>query len=299
MVSAVPTLFVVIAIAFFMIRLAPGGPFDKERVVPPEISANLNRAYHLDEPLHRQFIRYMGGLLSGDFGPSFKYRDFTVTELIAAGFPVSLKIGSLAIIVAVTLGLALGIYAAQHRNSVIDHVVMSFAMIGIAVPNFVVAPLLTLVLGVYFNVLPVGGWGGGDLRHLVLPVIALALPQVAYVARLSRGSMIEVLASDYIRTARAKGLPRRLIIFRHSIKGALAPVVSYLGPAVAAIVTGSVVIEQIFGIPGLGRYFVQGALNRDYTLVMGVVVFYGTLIIVLNLIVDVVYGFLDPRVRHG
>ena len=198
MVSAVPTLFVVITIAFFMIRLAPGGPFDKERVVPPEISANLNRAYHLDEPLHRQFIRYMGGLLSGDFGPSFKYRDFTVTELIAAGFPVSLKIGSLAIIVAVTLGLALGIYAAQHRNSVIDHVVMSFAMIGIAVPNFVVAPLLTLVLGVYFNVLPVGGWGGGDLRHLVLPVIALALPQVAYVARLSRGSMIEVLGSvDY------------------------------------------------------------------------------------------------------
>ena len=281
-----------------MIRLAPGGPFDKERVVPPEISANLNRVYHLDEPLPQQFVRYLAGLLKGDFGPSFKYRDFTVTELIAAGFPVSLKIGALAIVIAVVLGMSLGMYAAQRRNSAADHIVMSVAMTGIAVPNFVVAPLLSLVLGVYLNLLPVGGWGDGNVRHLVLPVIALALPQVAYVARLSRGSMIEVLASDYIRTARAKGLPRRTIIFRHALKGAMAPVVSYLGPATAAIVTGSVVIEQIFGIPGLGRYFVQGALNRDYTLVMGVVVFYGTLIILLNLAVDLIYGLLDPRVRH-
>lgn len=297
-VSAVPTLLVVIAIAFFMIRLAPGGPFDKERVVPAEISENLNRVYHLDEPLPRQFLRYLTGLLQGDFGPSFKYRDFSVTELIAAGFPISLKIGGLAILVAIVLGLTLGIYAAERRNTAIDHLVMSLAMTGIAVPNFVVAPLLTLVLGVYLNLLPVGGLGDGSIRHLVLPVIALALPQVAYIARLARGSMIEVLASDYIRTARAKGLPRRTIIVRHALKGALAPVVSYLGPATAAIVTGSVVIEQIFGIPGLGRYFVQGALNRDYTLVMGVVVFYGALIIALNMAVDMIYGFLDPRVRN-
>ena len=298
LLSALPTLFVVIAIAFFMIRLAPGGPFDKERVVPPEISANLNRVYHLDEPLPRQFVRYLTGLLKGDFGPSFKYRDFTVTELITIGFPVSLKIGAIAIVIAVVLGLGLGFFAAQHRNSALDHTVMSLAMTGIAVPNFVVAPLLSLFLGVYLNLLPVGGWGDGGLRHLVLPVIALALPQVAYIARLSRGSMIEVLASDYIRTARAKGLPRSRIILRHALKGAVAPVVSYLGPAAAAIVTGSVVIEQIFGIPGLGRYFVQGALNRDYTLVMGIVVFYGTLIILLNMVVDLIYGLLDPRVSH-
>lgn len=296
--SALPTLLVVVAIAFFMIRLAPGGPFDKERVVPPEISENLNRVYHLDEPLPQQFFRYLSGLLKGDFGPSFKYRDFTVTELIAIGFPVSLKIGAIAIVIAVVLGLGLGLFAAQHRNSMSDHIVMSLAMTGIAVPNFVVAPLLSLFLGVYLNLLPVGGWGDGSLRHLVLPVIALALPQVAYIARLSRGSMIEVLASDYIRTARAKGLPRQRIILRHALKGAIAPVVSYLGPAAAAIVTGSVVIEQIFGIPGLGRYFVQGALNRDYTLVMGIVVFYGTLIILLNMIVDLLYGLLDPRVSH-
>ena len=296
--SALPTLLVVIAIAFFMIRLAPGGPFDKERVVPPEISENLNRVYHLDEPLPQQFVRYLTGLLKGDFGPSFKYRDFTVTELIAIGFPVSLKIGGMAIVIAVVLGLGLGLFAAQHRNSALDHIVMSLAMTGIAVPNFVVAPLLSLFLGVYLNLLPVGGWGDGSFRHLVLPVIALALPQVAYIARLSRGSMIEVLASDYIRTARAKGLARRRIILRHALKGAIAPVVSYLGPAAAAIVTGSVVIEQIFGIPGLGRYFVQGALNRDYTLVMGIVVFYGVLIILFNMVVDLLYGLLDPRVSH-
>ena len=204
--SAVPTLFIIIAIAFFMIRLAPGGPFDRERVVPPEISANLNRVYHLDEPLPKQFVRYLGGLARGDFGPSFKYRDFTVTELIAAGFPVSLKIGLLAMAAAVLLGVGLGAWAAQRRNSAADHLVMGLAMTGIAVPNFVVAPLLSLVIGVYLNLLPVGGLGDGGVRHLLLPVISLALPQVAYIARLSRGSMLEVLNADFIRTGRAKGL---------------------------------------------------------------------------------------------
>ena len=203
--SAVPTLFIIIAIAFFMIRLAPGGPFDRERVVPPEISANLNRVYHLDEPLPQQFIRYLKGLARGDFGPSFKYRDFTVTELIATGFPVSLKIGLLAMVAAVLLGVGLGAWAARRRNSVADHLVMGLAMTGIAVPSFVVAPLLSLVIGVYLNLLPVGGLGDGGVRHLLLPVISLALPQVAYIARLSRGSMLEVLNADFIRTGRAQG----------------------------------------------------------------------------------------------
>ncbi|MGH6718995.1 MAG: oligopeptide ABC transporter permease OppB [Alphaproteobacteria bacterium] len=298
LVSAVPTLFLLIVVAFFMMRIAPGGPFDRERVVGREIKANLERVYHLDEPLWRQFARYLGGLLHGDFGPSFKYKDFSVTELIWQGFPVSLQLGGAAIVLASVLGVALGTLAALNQNSRLDVVVMSGAMTGIAVPNFVMAPLLTLVLGVYLRWLPVGGWGDGGLRHAALPVLALALPQVAYVARLARGSMIEVLGSNYIRTARAKGLPERLTVVRHALKGALLPVVSFLGPATAAIITGSVVIEQIFGIPGIGRYFVQSALNRDYTMVMGVVIFYGTLIILVNLVVDLIYGVLDPKVRY-
>ncbi len=296
--GALPTLFVIVTIAFFMIRLAPGGPFDRERPVPPEIAANLDRAYHLDEPLLLQYGRYLANLLRGDFGPSFKYRDFSVSELIWGGFPVSLRLGGVAMVLAFLIGAGLGALAALRQNSRVDHAVMATAMTGIAVPNFVMAPLLTLVLGVYLKWLPVGGWGGGGLSHSILPIVALSLPQIAYVARLMRGSMIEVLASDYIRTARAKGLSERVTVLRHGAKAALLPVVSYLGPASAAIITGSVVIEQIFALPGIGRYFVQGALNRDYTLVMGVVVFYGALIIVLNLIVDLLYGLLDPKVRY-
>ncbi len=298
LVGAVPTLFLLIAVSFFMMRLAPGGPFDRERVVSPEIKANLERAYHLDEPLWRQFARYLGGLLQGDFGPSFKYNDFTVSELIWQGFPVSLQLGGTAIVLATLLGVAFGALAALKQNSRLDAVVMGTAMTGIAVPNFVMAPLLTLVLGVYLRWLPVGGWGDGGFRHAFLPVVALALPQVAYVARLTRGSMIEVLGSNYILTARAKGLPEWLTVTRHALKGALLPVISFLGPATAAIVTGSIVIEQIFGIPGIGRYFVQSALNRDYTMVMGTVVFYGVLIVLVNLAVDLIYGALDPKVRY-
>ncbi len=296
--GALPTLFVIVTIAFFMMRLAPGGPFDRERPVPAEIAANLDRAYHVDDPLLVQYRDYLANLLQGDFGPSFKYRDFSVSELIWGGFPVSLRLGGVAIALAFLIGCGLGAMAALRQNSALDHSVMATAMTGIAVPNFVTAPLLTLLFGVYLNWLPVGGWGGGDLRHSVLPIFALCLPQIAYFARLMRASMIEVLASDYIRSARAKGLPDRVIILRHAAKAALVPVISYLGPATAAVITGSVVIEQIFGIPGIGRHFVQGALNRDYTLVMGVVVFYGALIILLNLIVDLVYGLLDPKVRY-
>lgn len=298
LLTGIPTLLVLIAAAFFLIRAAPGGPFDSERDLPPEIEANLRQAYHLDEPLVRQFGRYLGNLARGDFGPSLQYRDFSVTELIRAGFPVSLRIGALAMLLALLAGVSAGAWAALRQNAASDHLVMAAAMTGISIPNFVMAPLLVLVVAVGLGWLPAGGYGGGAWRHLVLPVITLALPQVAYLARLTRASMIEVLSSPYIRTARAQGLSSGQILLRHALRPALLPVVSYLGPATAALITGSVVIEQIFGLPGIGRFFVTGALNRDYTLVMGVVVFYGTLILLCNFLVDLVYGLLDPRIRH-
>ena len=298
LLSAIPTLFIIVTVAFFMMRIAPGGPFDVERTLPPEIEKNVLRAYNLDQPLAKQYLDYVGGILRGDFGPSYKYRDFTVAELIGNGYPASLQIGGAAIVAAVLFGVLFGTVAALRQNSRTDYVVMGAAMTGIAIPNFVMAPLLTLVLGVYLSLLPVAGWGDGALANKVLPIVALALPQIAYIARLTRGSMIEVLHTNYVRTARAKGLREKIVVVRHSLKGALLPVASYLGPATAAIVTGSVVIETIFDIPGIGRYFIQGALNRDYTLVMGVMIFYAVLIIALNLIVDLIYGVLDPKVRY-
>ncbi len=297
--GAIPTLFVLMALAFFLIRLAPGGPFDSEKVLLPEIEANLRAAYHLDEPLYQQFARYLGNLLQGDFGPSFQYRDLTVTELIMTGFPISLRLGAGAMVLAVIFGVLAGSVAALWQNSRTDYTVMAVSMTGISIPSFVMAPLLILVFAVYLGWLPAGGLGGGSLRNMVLPVVSLALPQIAYVARLTRGSLIEILRSNFIRTAKAQGLPMGKILLVHALKPALLPVVSYLGPATAAVITGSVVIEQIFGIPGLGRFFVQGALNRDYTLVMGIVVFYGTLIIVFNFLVDLAYAWLDPKVRYG
>jgi oligopeptide transport system permease protein len=298
LLGAIPTLFVVLTVSFFMMRLTPGGPFDRERMLSPAVEANIKKAYNLDQPLVVQYGIYLAKVFKGDLGPSFKYQDYTVVELIASGFPVSFRIGMSAIILALLLGGSLGIVAALRQNSGADHAVMAIAMIGITIPNFVMAPLMTLVIGVYLGLLPVGGYGGGSLRNLILPTVALALPPIAYIARLTRASMIEVLRSNYIRTARAKGLPARLVIGRHALRAAFLPVLSYLGPAIAGIITGSVVIETIFGIPGIGRYFVQGALNRDYTLVMGVVVFYGSLIILLNLLVDLAYGLLDPKVRY-
>jgi oligopeptide transport system permease protein len=297
--GAIPTLLILITIAFFMIRAAPGGPFDAEKALPAEIEANLRAAYHLDEPLIQQFGRYVWNLARGDFGPSFQYKDYSVTELIAAGFPVSLRLGGSAMLLALLIGVTAGTIAALRQNSRTDHVVMAVSMTGISIPNFVMAPLLILLFAVMLGWLPAGGIGDGGLRHMLLPVISLALPQVAYISRLTRGSMIEVLRSNFVRTARAQGLPERTVILRHALKPALLPVVSYLGPATAAVITGSVVIEQIFGVPGLGRYFVQGALNRDYTLVMGVVVFYGALIILFNLLVDLVYAWLDPKVKYA
>lgn len=298
LLGAIPTMLLIITAAFFLMRVAPGGPFASERALPPEIEARILAHYKLDLPLWQQYLDYLRHILVGDFGPSFRVRDFTVFELLKTGFPVSLKLGVLALIVAAVFGIAAGIAAALRQNTRLDYLVMSSAMTGIAIPNFVMAPLLTLVLGVYLSWLPVGGWNDGALRNMILPITALALPKIAYIARLTRGSMVETLRADYVRTARAKGLRARLVVMRHALKGALLPVVSYLGPAAAAIITGSVVIESIFDLPGIGRYFIQGALNRDYTLVMGAVIVYAGLIISLNLLVDIAYGFLDPKVKY-
>ena len=297
LLGLIPTLLVLITIAFFLIRMAPGGPFDGEKILPPEIRANLDANYHLDEPLLQQYFRYLGQIITGDFGPSFQYKDWTVNELIARGFPVSATVGGLAIVLAFVLGTLIGTIAALRQNTAVDYSVMGVAMLGISIPNFVVAPLLILGVAVYAGWLPAGGWDG-SWQRMVLPVITLALPAIAYIARMTRGSMIEVLHSNYIRTARAKGLPERLVILRHALRPAILPVISYMGPATAALITGSVVIERIYSIPGLGSYFVQGALNRDYTLVMGVVIFYGIVIIVLNFIVDLLYAWLNPRIRY-
>ncbi len=296
--GAWPTLLILMTLAFFMMRAAPGGPFDTEKTLAPEIQANLDKKYHLDEPLIKQYGRYLFDLAQGDFGPSFQYKDYSVNELIATGFPVSLRLGGTAIILAFFIGSLLGTIAALRQNTATDYTVMAAAMTGISIPNFVLAPLMILLFAVHLGWLPAGGWNDGAFLNTILPITALTLPYVAYISRLMRSSMIEVLRSNPIRTARAKGLPERTVILRHAMKPALLPVISFLGPATAGIITGSVVIEQIFGIPGLGRYFVQGALNRDYTLVMGVVVFYGILIIFFNIIVDVIYALLDPKVRY-
>jgi oligopeptide transport system permease protein len=296
--GVIPTFLLIVAAAFFIMRAAPGGPFDDERTLPPEIEANLQAAYGLDQPLPVQFARYLGGLVRGDLGPSYRMKDFTVAELIGRGLPVTLSIGTAALALALLLGIPLGLAAGLRQNGWADHAVMSVALAGIAIPNFVVAPVLALLFGLQLGWLPVAGWEPGSLRHMVLPVITLALPLVAYLARLTRGSLLEVLQSPFIRTARAKGLAPGVILRRHALKPTLLPVVSFLGPAAAGLLTGSLVVEQVFGLPGVGRYFVQGAINRDYTLVMGMVIFYASLILLLNLAVDLAYGWLDPRIRH-
>ncbi len=299
LLGIVPTLLVIVTAAFFVMRLAPGGPFDEEQAIPPEIEANLQAAYGLDQPVFVQYGRYLQALAHGDLGPSFKYKDYRVSELIARGLPVTLTIGSLALLLALALGVPLGMSAALRHDRALDHAVMTLALAGIAVPGFVLAPVLALFFGVKLSWLPVAGWEPGSVRHLILPVITLALPFVAYIARLTRASLLEVLQAPYLRAARAKGLARSALLRRHALKPMLLPVVSFLGPAAAALLTGSLVVEQVFGLPGVGRYFVQGAVNRDYTLVMGMVIFYAALILLLNLAVDLVYGWLDPRIRHG
>ena len=295
--GAVPTLFIIVTLTFFLIRVAPGGPFDQEQSLPPEILANLQSAYGLDQPVWKQYVSYVRALAHGDFGPSFKYKDFTVTELIGQGFPVTLELGSIAMSLALVLGIPIGTFAALHQNSAADYATMSLAVVGIAIPSFVVLPFLGLFFGIYLHWLPVAGWEPESLRYLVLPVIALALPPLGVIARLTRGSMLDVLRSEFIRTAIAKGLPLHTVILRHALRPALAPVAGYLAPAVASIMTGSLVVESIAGLPGVGRYLVQGALNRDYTLVLGMVIIYSTVLILMGLLVDLLFAWLDPRVR--
>jgi len=297
--GAVPTLFIIVTLSFFLIRAAPGGPFDQEQTLPPEIMANLESAYGLNQPILTQYGRYLRALAHGDFGPSFKYKDFSVTELIGQGFPVTFELGTIAVVLALILGIPIGTFAALHRNSAADYAAMSLAVVGIAIPTFVVLPFLGLLFGIYLHWLPVAGWEPGSIRHLVLPVVALALPPLAVIARLVRASMLELLGSPFIRTAIAKGLPLRTVILRHAMRPALLPVASFLVPAVASIMTGSLVVESIAGLPGIGRYMVQGALNRDYTLVLGMVIIYSTLLILMGLLVDLIYAWLDPRVRLG
>ena len=296
--GAIPTLLLVIVLAFLMVHAAPGGPFDDERVLPPEIEANIAARYHLDEPLPKQFARYFGALLQGDFGPSYRYRDRTVSELIGTSFPNSLRIGVLAILVALLCGVGSGTYAALRQGTPTDRLVMGLSMTGISIPVFVIAPVLVLLFAVKLQWLPAGWTSTESMSRYVLPVITLALPQIAYIARLTRASMIDVLGRDFVRTARAQGLGTLRVIRVHALKPAMLPVLSYMGPAIAGIITGSVVVEEIFGISGVGQQFVRGALNRDYTLVLGVVIFYATLIVVLNLLVDILYAVIDPRVRY-
>jgi oligopeptide transport system permease protein len=298
LLTAIPTLFVIVTISFFLMRLAPGGPFNQEKGLNPFIKANLERVYHLDEPLWKQYFLYLGSLLRGDFGPSYNLPDFTVAELFRVGLPVSATIGASALILALLLGGALGIFAALHQNKGADYAVIATATAGSTIPTFVIAPLFQLVFALTLKWLPVGGWGDGALVNKIGPIVTLALPQIAIVARLMRGSMIESLRSHHIRTARALGLSDYSVIIRHALRGALLPIISYAGPAAAALLTGSIIVETIFQIPGVGRYFVDAALNRDYTLVMGTVVVIAIFTIVFNLIVDLLYAVVDPRVRY-
>ena len=296
--GAVPTIFIIVTLTFFMIRLAPGGPFDLERPIDPLIMANLNRAYNLDAPLWQQYLIYLGNLLKGDLGPSFARRDFTVNDLFAAGLPVSIMLGGIALLLAAVLGTLLGTIAALRQNSWVDYSIVGLATFGITTPNFVVAPVLSLLFGVVLGILPAGGWSNADPAYWILPIITLALPQVAVIARLVRGATVEALRANHVRTARAYGLPTRIVVGVHALRAAMLPAVSYLGPTAAGLLTGSIVVETIFGIPGIGRYFVQGALGRDYTLVMGTVVVIAVFVVLFNLIVDLAYAWLDPRVRY-
>ena len=300
LISLIPTLFLIVTFSFFIMKVAPGGPFSAERNPPPEVLANINKVYHLDEPLPKQYVRYLGNMLRGDLGPSFRYKDYTVNDLIGNTMPNSLILGITALCSALFFGLLVGLISAVKRNSVADYAAMSIAVIGISVPLFVVGPLLMLLFAVKLKWLPTSGWitGRQGLKTRVMPALALSLPYFAYIARLSRASVLEVLRSDYIRTAYAKGLSYPVVLFKHALKGAMLPVISYLGPAFAGIITGSVVIEKIFLVPGLGTFFVQSALNRDYTLIMGTVVMYSIILIFMNFVVDILYAVIDPRISY-
>ncbi len=298
LLTAIPTMFVIVTLSFFLMRVAPGGPFNQEKGLNPVIKANLEKQFHLDEPLVMQYLYYLNDLLHGNLGPSYNLPEFTVNELFAKGLPISIQLGATALLLALFFGSLMGIAAALRQNKPADYAVIATATAGSTIPSFVIAPLIQLAFGLGLKWLPVGGWADGALINKVGPVLTLMLPQVAIVARLMRGSMIESLRSHHIRTARALGLSDYAIIIRHALRGALLPVISYAGPAAAALITGSIIVETIFAIPGVGRYFVEAALNRDYTLVMGTVVVIAIFTIAFNLVVDVLYAVVDPRVRY-
>ena len=300
---AIPTLLAIITVAFFMMRLAPGGPFDTERNPPQATRDAIEAVYGLDKPLYQQYFSYLGGVIQGDFGPSYKTRGKTVNMLIAEGLPISLTIGALSMVVALIFGSLLGIFAGLNRNRPADFSIMGFAMIGISVPTFVTGPILILLFALWAGIFSTGGLGtypniGMSWHNITLPVITLALPQIAIISRLLRASMIEKLSAPYVRTARSRGLSESAVVRRHVLPAALLPLVSYFGPATARVMTGSVVIERIFGLPGLGFAFVDGAINRDYTLVLGAIIVYASLIVILNLVADILYAMLDPKVAY-
>ncbi len=295
LLQAIPVLLIISVVTFTMVRLAPGGPFDKEKQMQPEIKAAMEAHYHLDEPLLKQYVLWLGSALQGDFGPSFKYPNRTVTELIATSLPVSLELGMWAMLIALVLGLSAGVLASTRPNSSRDYVPMSFAMLGICIPRFVMGPLLILIFAIYLQWYNASGWFFASDR--VLPALTMGLFYAAYVARLTRGGMMEVLSQEYIRTARAKGADERRVVMKHALKGGIRPVVSFFGPALASLLAGSFVVESIFQIPGLGRFFILSAFNRDYFILQGTVLTFSVLIIVLNLMADVVLVWLNPRLR--
>lgn len=296
LLAAVPTLLAIITLAFALLRLAPGGPFDSDRAMPDEVRAALESHYHLDDSLPVQYLHYLGQLARGDLGPSYYYRDRGVNELIAEALPVDLAIGGLALLLACLVGIPLGALAAW-RGGWLDRVAGFVSLAGISMPVYVVAPLIILLFAVTLQWLPAGGWGGGSPRYIVLPVLAMALPYIAYVTRIARAGFLDTLQQPFIRAALARGLSTRAIVFRHALRPALVPLVAFLGPAVVGAITGSIVIENTFGLDGIGQFFVRGAFNRDYSLVMGVTVLYGVLIVLANLAVDLLQALLDPRVR--
>ncbi len=295
----IPTMFIIVTICFFFIRVAPGGPFSSEKKLPPQILQNIQKKYNMDKPLMIQYVKYLTDVARGDLGPSYKYKDYDVNFFIKESLPKSMLLGALALLLAVILGIGTGMISSLRQNSFWDYLSMSVAVIGISVPLFVIAPVFMYIFAMKLQWLPVAGWlDDGGVKMLILPVVSLSAPYFATVARLSRASFLESLRSDYIRTAKAKGLKTSVIMFKHVLKGASLPVVSYLGPAFSGIITGSIVIEQIFRIPGLGRHFVQSAFNRDYTMIMGTVIVYSLILVIMNFLVDVLYGYLDPRISY-
>ena len=295
-----PTLLIIITISFFIIRIAPGGPFDAEKTLPKQIMENIEKKYHLDEPLVKQYARYMISVMRGDLGPSYRYKDQDVNYYIGKSLPNSLILGSIAMTLSLFLGITAGMISALRQNTWVDYLVMSIAVIGITIPLFVIGPVLVYIFAMKLGWLPTSGWITGRFGWvtLIMPVITLSADKFAYIARLSRASILEILRSDYIRTAKAKGLKTSTILIKHVLKGGLLPVVSYLGPAFSSVLTGSIVVETVFRVPGMGKFFVQSALNRDYTLILGTVVVYSVILIIMNFVVDIIYAYLDPRISY-